>query len=322
MLCPTALLLPTVDLSVRGRALNRWVNDGNTGGAESRRAGYILAITSSIASGVSIVIGKWNLAAISPLLMSSIIFSVASVVMGGALLSVKGVRNVFTLTKEGWFWLVIFSVGSWLAIWAYWAGIQRMDPSLAAFLSRSEVLVAIVFGMVLLRERFTRLELIGAILSIAGTVIMRVTLRAEYTTGFSLVLIGSLIFGTMEFVSKIAVRHVDPVILTFIRNTLVALLFWATLSATGISFDGLGDVWPGVIALSITAPIMARALYLLALKRLELSKVAVISQSQPIYVILISLLALGQLPTLREASGGIFIVIGCLFLVVSRNRHL
>lgn len=286
----------------------------------SQGSGYVLVFTSSIASGISIVIGKWILATISPILMSAIIFTVASALMGGFLLPLRGSRNVFTLTRQGWFWLVVFSVGSWLAIWAYWAGVQRMDPSLAAFLNRSEVLVAIMLGFVILRERFTRLELIGVLLSVAGTVIMRITLRVEYTSGFWLVLIGSLLFGVMEFVSKIAVRHVEPLILTFIRNSVVALLFWVTVSVVGVGFDGLGEVWLGVITLSIMAPIMARTLYLLALKRLELSKVAVISQSQPIFVLLISLFVLGQLPMFKEAFGGIFIVAGCLMLVLSRNR--
>jgi drug/metabolite transporter (DMT)-like permease len=286
----------------------------------SEKGGYTLAVTSSMASGLSTVIGKWNLAAISPLLMNSIIFSVASVVMT-VMLPFKGVRKTFSVTKKGWFWLMMFSVGSWLAVWLYWAGIQRMDPSLAAFLNRSEVPVAILLGMIFLKERFTKLEILGAILSIAGIVIMRLTLRMEYSAGFWLVLAGSLLFGITEFVSKIAVKHVDPASLTYIRNTFLAIFYWIAVLAGGINFDGLDRVWLGVLALGITGPLIARMLYLSALRKLDLSRVAVISQSQPIYVILISLLVLGQLPTFREITGGIFLTSGCLLMVVSRNNR-
>jgi len=272
-------------------------------------------------SGLSTVIGKWNLNAISPLLMNSIIFSVASVVLTVMLLPFRGVRKTFTVTKRGWFWLMMFSICSWLAIWAYWAGIQRMDPSLASFLNRSEVLVAIILGMIFLKERFTRLETLGAILSIAGIVIMRMTLRMEYSTGFWLVLIGSLLFGTTEFISKIAVRHVEPITLTYIRNMFLAIFYWIAVLAGGISFVGLDRVWPGVVVLGITGPILARVLYLSALRRLDLSTVAVISQSQPVYVILISLMVLRQLPTFREVIGGILLISGCLLMLVSRNKR-
>ncbi len=290
-------------------------------GAISPRGGYILAIASSAASGLSIAIGKWNLEAISPLLMNGIIFSIASVVMAAGLLPFRGMSSVLHLGRRGWFWLLMFSVSSWLAIWAYWAGIKRMDPSLAAFLNRSEVLVAIVLGMLFLKERFTRLEAVGALLSIGGIILMRITLRGEYSTGFWLVLLGSLLFGITEFISKIAVRHVDPVVLTWIRNVFLAVLYWVVVLAGGVSFDGLAKVWPGVLVLGITGPLLARTLYLMALRKLDLSKAAVIGQSQPVYVMLIALLLLGQFPSFREIIGGIFVISGCLLLIVSRRRH-
>jgi drug/metabolite transporter (DMT)-like permease len=287
----------------------------------AQKGGYTSAIVSSASSGLSVVIGKWNLAAISPLLMNGIIFSVASVVLAGAIVPFRGVRKVFDLTGRGWFWVVMFSIASWLAIWAYWAGIQRMDPSLAAFLNRSEVLVAITLGIIFLKERFSRLETLGALLSIVGIIIMRMTLRVEYSTGFWLVLLGSLLFGVTEFISKIAVRHVEPVILTYIRNMILAACYWIAVLIGGITFDGLDRVWLGVLALGITGPILARTLYLTALRRLELSKVAVISQSQPVYVILVSLMVFSQLPTPRELIGGFCLTAGCILMVVSRNWH-
>ncbi|MCK4462395.1 MAG: EamA family transporter, partial [candidate division Zixibacteria bacterium] len=82
----------------------------------------------------------------------------------------------------------------------------------------------------------------------------------------------------------------------------------------------LEKVWLGVVALGLIGPIMARMMYLLALKRMDLSKVAVISQSQPVYVVLIALFALGQLPTVRETAGGIFLVIGCVVMIFARAR--
>jgi drug/metabolite transporter (DMT)-like permease len=214
----------------------------------------------------------------------------------------------------------MFSIGSWGAIWLYWEGIKQMDPSLAAFVNRTEVPVAIILGMIFLRERFTRWEAVGTLTAIAGIVMMKLTLRFEYSTGFWLVLIGAVLFGITEFVSKIAVRHVEPSILAYIRNMFVAAFYWISVYAGGVSFDGMESVWPGVLVLGVVGPILARLPYLWALKKLELSKVAVISQSQPVYVILLSLLLLSQLPTFREITGGIFLTVGCVILVLSRQR--
>ncbi len=291
-----------------------------TGAVDARKSGYAIAVLSSIGSGLSTVIGKWNLMAISPLLMNSLIFSVAAVVMTGILLPTKGVKNLFTLTPKGWLWVSLFAGSSVFALWTFWAGVQKMDPSLAAFLNRVEVFVAILLGIIFLKERFTRWETLGAALSVGGIVIMRLSLRVEYSEGFWLVLLGSLFFGITEFISKIAIRHVEPTILAYIRAAFMAVVFWIIFFSRGMSFEGLERVWPGVIALGIMGPIVARLLYLSALKRLELSRVAVISQSQPIFVILTAFAILGQLPTFREIIGGICISVGCLLMILARHR--
>ena len=40
------------------------------------------------------------------------------------------------------------------------------------------------------------------------------------------------------------------------------------------------------------------------------------------FVILIALLVLNQLPTLREITGGLFLIAGCLFMVVRRTSQV
>lgn len=279
-----------------------------------------MAILSSFCSALSTVIGKHNLDYISPLLMNSLIFTIAGFAFLVWILPRNGAKRALSMSKQGWFWTIMFALTSWLALWAFWAGVQRMDPSLAAFLNRSEVLVAILLGVIFLRERFTRLETLGTVLAFLGIVVMRLTLRVEYSEGFWYVLIGSIFFGTTEFVSKIAVRHVAPALLAFIRNSLLAMIFWLTLFAGGEGFEGLDSVWPTVIALAIAGPVVARILYLYAVKKLELSKVAVISQVQPVFVLMIAFAAIGQLPTLRETVGGLFLLAGILIMVWGRYR--
>ncbi len=274
-----------------------------------------------MSSAGSTVVGKWNLAFIHPLVMNGFIFSIATIILAFVTLVSGGFKAAFRQSKQGWFWLGMFTAFSWLAVWAFWAGVQKMDPSLAAFLNRIEVLVAIALGIIFLGERFNRIETFGAAVSIIGIIVMKMTLRIEYSEGFWLVLIGSILFGMTEFVSKIAVRYVNPVALTFVRNMFLAVMYWIAVLAGGVSFDGFGQVWIGVIALGLLGPILARMVYLLALKKIELSKVAIISQSQPVFVVIIALFVLGQLPSAKEILGGILLTVGCLIMILSRQLH-
>lgn len=288
----------------------------------TRRQGYSLAIFSSVATALATVLGKWNLESISPMLMNALIFSLATFYMTIVVVPRKGVRNCFCLSRQNWFWVLMFAITSFVAIWAFWEGVKRIDPSLASFLNRTEVPIVIFLGVLFLKERFTRWETIGTGLAIVGIIAMKLTLRVEYSSGFWLVLLSSLFFGLTEFVSKLGMRRVQPVILAYLRNMFLAITYWIALLISGLSFEGLDRVWLGVLALGLVGPILARMVYLFAIEKMELSKVAVITQSQPMFVIILSFLALGTLPTFREVIGGLFLIAGCVVMIVPRvGRH-
>jgi drug/metabolite transporter (DMT)-like permease len=287
----------------------------------SRQLGYSLAVFSSIATAIATVIGKWNLDAISPMLMNALIFTLASIYMSVGVLPKRGVRNTFCQSGRGWYWILMFAITSFVAIWAFWEGVQRIDPSLASFLTRTEVPIVIFLGVMFLKEKFSRWETMGTLLAIVGIVAMKLTLRVEYSYGFWLVLFSSLFFGLTEFISKLGMRHVEPVILAYLRNIFLAVTYWIALLCYGFSFEGLDQVWLGVLALGFVGPILARMVYLYAIEKTELSKVAVISQSQPVFVMLLSFLALGTLPTFREVVGGLFLIAGCVVMIVSRAGY-
>jgi drug/metabolite transporter (DMT)-like permease len=274
---------------------------------------------SSLGGSLATVLGKWNLAVISPLLLNCLIFSIAAALFAALLLPLRGPRYVFSHSPRAWFWIVMFGATSVGALWAFWAGVQQMDPSLASFINRIEVFVTILLAVIFLRERLNRLELLGAVISIAGLVVMRATLRVEYTSGFWLVLVGSVFFGITEFVSKIAVRYVASGVLACLRSAIMAFVFWLAFWTAGENFTGLERVWPGVVALAVVGPIIARMAYLAAVRRIPVTKAAIVTQTSPVFVMVLAVLLLGQFPTLRELAGGVLVMVGCFAMILARG---
>jgi drug/metabolite transporter (DMT)-like permease len=283
-------------------------------------AGYFYASLSAMMAAVLIVTGKWTLYAISPLALNALVFPMGVVLLAPTVLYRKRWKLILAMDGRAWKWTLAFSVLACVAIWAYWIGVKMMDPTLASFLNRFETLVTISLGIAFLTERFTRGEGIGAFLVLGGIVLMRFTFRAEYSLGFWVVLFSAICFGTAEFFAKIAVRYVDPLTISFIRNVVTSVLFWIAVPITGTSFVGAPSVWWGVVIIAFTGPILTRPLYLFALKNLEVSKVAVIQQSQPLFVAVLALVALSQTPAPREIVGGLFVIGGCLLIILSRRK--
>jgi len=282
--------------------------------------GYLFSGMSAVFASVAIVAGKWTLQGISPLALNALVFPIGAIVLGLCVIPQKRWKRIFALNGKAWVWTLTFTVLAFAAIWTYWIGIKMMDPTLASLLNRTETLVTILLGIVILGERFSRGEALGAILALAGIVLMKFTLRVEYSTGFWVVVFSAVCFGTAEFIAKIAVRYVDPLTLSFVRNLVSAVMFWVAVAFVGTSFTGVGSVFWGVIIIAIMGPILTRPIYLVALKHIEVSKVALINQSQPVFVAIMAILALKQTPALREIIGGVFVIGGCLLIILSRKR--
>jgi drug/metabolite transporter (DMT)-like permease len=282
--------------------------------------GYLFSGMSALFASVAIVAGKWTLQGISPLALNALVFPIGSVVLGLTIIPKKRWKRIFALNGKAWGWTLTFTILAFVAIWTYWIGIKMMDPTLASFLNRTETLVTIFLGFVILGERFSKAEGLGAIIVLAGIVLMKFTLRGEYSTGFWVVLFSAVCFGTAEFIAKIAVRYVDPLTLSFVRNLVSAVMFWIAVAFVGTSFAGVGSVFWGVIIIAIMGPILTRPIYLVALKHIEVSKVALINQSQPVFVAIMAFFALNQTPAPREIIGGLFVIGGCLLIILSRKK--
>lgn len=282
--------------------------------------GYLYASLSAVMASILIVSGKFTLNTISPLALSAIVFTVGAIVLGLAMLPRRRWKRIRAMDARSWRWTIAFSVLAFVAIWTYWIGLSMMDPTLASFLNRSETLVTISLGIVLLGERFSKGEAVGALLALGGVVLMKLTFRAEYSAGFWVVLFSAVCFGTAEFIAKIAVRYVDPLTLSFLRNVISSALFWIAVAFVGTSFEGAGSVWWAVLIIAFAGPILTRPIYLYALKHIEVSKVALVNQSQPVFVAILALVALSQTPAPREIIGGVFVIGGCLLIIVSRRK--
>ena len=282
--------------------------------------GYLYASISAMMGAVLIVTGKWVLYTISPLALNATIFPAGAVILGLAMIPGKRWKRIAKMDKRAWGWTIAFSVLACVAIWTHWIGIKMMDPTLASFLNRFETLVTISLGIAILEERFSWGEGLGGFLVLGGIVLMKFTFRAEYSLAFWIVLFSSVCFGTAEFFAKIAVRYVDPLTISFLRTVITAVFFWIMVPVVGTSFEGVRSVWWALIILVFAGPVLVRPIYLFALKHLEVSKVALVNQSQPVFVAILALLALSQTPAPREIIGGIFVISGCLLIIVSRKK--
>lgn len=202
-----------------------------------------------------------------------------------------------------------------------WWGVSYMDPTVAAFLSRFQTPATVLLGIFLLGERLTWKEGLGVLLVFGGVFILRYKAGVEFTRGFLLVLGGALCFGVAEVVARKGVLEVEPSVFAFVRNSIVTVLLIILNLAWGLpKLADFGELWYLTPVAALLGPFLARLTFLYAIRRVEVSKASILNQTQPLFVAILAFAFLQTIPSVREWIGGIFILAGCVMMIIHRPQ--
>lgn len=275
--------------------------------------GYLRAGACAACAGAAIAIGQYGVERTEALDFSFWLFVFA------APLSLIGaapvLRRTGRPTERAW-WLALGHAGlSFVAVWALWSGVRLIGAALGSFLGRTETLVTVALAIVILGERFRRIEAVGAVLAVGGVAILRFPgaeeLATAHTKGYWLVVGGTACFGAAEILTKWALRHADPRVFVSMRNTILLGAFAAAAAIAGdLTFPPM-LVLASVFGVALLAPTLARMLFMTSLRDIDLAKAAVVNQAQPLFAALVAFALFGTLPTSFHWAGGALLLIGC-----------
>ena len=283
----------------------------------STTRGYVLAGLCAAFAGFATTVGKLGVDRVEPLVFSFWLFAFAALFSGLWVAFDRQSRRERP-TRRAVGLAAAQAAFSFLAVWGFWSGVKRLDPAVASFLGRTETIVAIAMGILVLGERFRRLEAIGGLVAIAGIVLMRFPSDVQESgaaEGYWLVLAGTAFFGVGEVISKLAAREAPATVFVGMRNAMLMGAFAITATLTDQLHVPDTTVLLSAGGVALLAPTLARTLYMQALRSIDLSKAAVINQVQPIFAALLAFLVLGEIPSPLAWVGGLLIVIGCGLLV-------
>ena len=292
--------------------------------------GLVYACLSSLGVGAMIPVGKVALESVSPPTLLFYMMLFGSVYLG-VITGIQGKGGKSDRSPAFWKfekYLFFQSLVSFVAVWLFWTGTRRLDPTVAAFLSRTELILTIFFAIVILKERLRPSDISALLLVLLGLILIKFPFSFDghqepepvSGLGFCLILMSSLCFALCELIAKVAAPKYHPIDFAFRRSMLLTLFFGLSLLViereilvppTKILF------WIALAA--VCGPVMGRSFYMAALRHLKLSSAAIVLQTQPIFVAIFAFLLLGQIPGLWQWIGGIVIIGGCLISVSKRK---
>lgn len=202
-----------------------------------------------------------------------------------------------------------------------WSGLQRLDPSFAALLWRFMPVMILLLGVVFLRERIRGIEVVPLVLMVAGGAAGTVGRWDVVGAGVVLTLVAAVAGAGQMLLAKLLVARHSPAAVVFARLGLAAVLIAAWTVALGrADFRVAPSYWAVTLLGALLGPCVSHILQFRSYQHWELSRAGIVLAAQPLFVLPMAVLILGETPQWRELAGGALILAGAFWLGVLSLR--
>jgi O-acetylserine/cysteine efflux transporter len=196
--------------------------------------------------------------------------------------------------------------------------VRYVDPGTASLLSRTSILFGVALGVAWLGERLRRWEIIGAAVAVAGVAVISFQPGDYLRWGALIVVASTALYAVHSAVVKRFAGEIAFGEFMFFRVASVAAVLAVLALAQGAVVWPTAEAWGWLILAAAVNVVLSRGVYYLALRRLDMSFLALVLTLTPVVTWLWSILVFGGRPTTTEIAGGVATLAGVLVVTASR----
>ncbi len=204
---------------------------------------------------------------------------------------------------------------------AFILGIKYTTPANASLIYAMTPIFALIFSVLILKERLNFYKVFGVVLSFIGVGIVfaehRLSLNLEYLKGNVIIIFGAMFWALYSILGKPVIVKYGPLYVTGVAMIIGSLVYlpiglydFVRFDLSSISFGS----YLGVIYLGIGTSIFGYFLWYYAIGKIEASKVVIFTNGQPIMTAILGMIIFGNPLTLPFLIGGTLVIAG-VFLV-------
>jgi drug/metabolite transporter (DMT)-like permease len=282
--------------------------------------GLLLVLATAVISGVSTFVNSYALVGTSSDAFVTVRnLVVALMIAPVALVATRRAPERLRAVDYGWLALVGL-IGGAIPFLLFFHGLQLATAAggaaTASFVYRTLFLMATVFGIVLLHERFSARVFAGAALLLAGNVLLLSIISPLWTPGTTYVLAATVLWAAEYTVSKHLLGSLRSSTVGFGRMGFGAAFLLAYLALTSqygavAAMSGAQWTWVAISALLLTAFVLT---WYAGLQRVDLSvATSMLVLGFPV-TFLLGILAKGAHFTDDEAIGAAAVVAGAVVI--------
>ncbi|MBN1262677.1 MAG: DMT family transporter [Anaerolineae bacterium] len=219
-------------------------------------------------------------------------------------------RLDFKVLRDNWIFFLGIGVLVSVSMRINYQAVEFVDPGAATLLSKASIIFGLGLSLFWLKERLAPVQGVGALVAIAGVLIITFQPGDYFRLGSLLILASAFMYALHAALVKRYGEQLD--LLTFFAFrmlcTMVLLLVFAL--AGGRLVWPAGPTWLLILLAGTLDIAISRLLYYLVLRRFTMSLHTIILMLSPAVAVGWSWLLFGSIPTWQEAIGGLAVLAG------------
>jgi len=196
--------------------------------------------------------------------------------------------------------------------------VRYVDPGTASLLSRTSSLFGVALGVAWLGERLGRLEVVGALIAVAGVLVISFQPGDYLRWGSLLVVSSTALYALHSALVKRFGGEIPFGEFMFFRVASVAIVLVALAAVQGSVVWPTPAAWGWLLVAAAVNVVLSRGVYYLALRRLDMSFLTILLTLTPVVTWVWSIAVFGGRPTAIETAGGMATLAGVLLVTASR----
>ncbi|MBR9706396.1 EamA family transporter [Candidatus Pacearchaeota archaeon] len=286
--------------------------------------GTLLILLTAFISGMNIVINKFFVVKIDPLvftasraLLIGIVFFLISLYVS------KSTKKHFK--KTSWTKLILIGIiGGSFAFWLFFEGLKLTTAGRAAFIHKTLPIYAVIFAFVFLKEKISKKYLIALTIMLLGLLLIELSkLSLNVRIGDLLVLSATILWAIENTLAKkVMTKKESNWIVTFSRMFFGSLILFAIIFLVGKTniLLSLNIQQISYIAISATLLLLYVLTWYWGLKYINLSKASTILLLSPVISLILGMIWLSETVLIPQLIGSILILIGAYVVTKTKSE--
>lgn len=287
--------------------------------------GYLIALAAAFTATNTYFASKHLLSANS-ILQFGILWYGFGLLFNSVYLVVTGkIKDLSRLSAKSIMVLLIFSVLEIISTTSFFLAISYTEnPAIVSFLGNITPMLVTILGIIFLKERFNKFEVLGIIVAISGAFLVcyqpTMSIYQFLASGSGLVILSSLVISVTTILTKKFILRIEPYLFSFSR---VFALFFFTVIMMFVLSEPFSFTAESVLVSMYGAfigPFVGAFAVYYSIKFIPASKAVIIQSFKSVIILVFAYFLLGLWPLWVQVAGGLLTVAGIILITAFRNN--